>query len=482
MFQQIDANKRNSLLLVVLVTALLLVVGWAIGAYSGAPWYVGVSVALGVAAVSGTISYFGGSRIVLGLSGARKIQKADHPRLFNVVEEMSIAAGLPMPEVYIIEDASPNAFATGRKPEEAAIAVTRGLLDKLNRDELQGVVAHEMAHIRNYDILLMTMMAVLVGTIALLCDAFLRGTRYSRGRFRSRGRSSGAGIIALLALVLAILAPIIGKLIQLAASRQREYLADASGALLTRYPAGLASALRKIAADPDPLEAANRATQHMYIVNPLEAMQRRAQSLLSTHPAIEDRIARLERMAYMDSSEEPRFPRAASAAVPTPAAEPTSAVTAGGALPGSVIAAGTLAAGAGVAAASAGGAPAADGACPRCSESLSRAKLRGREMQVCKSCGGVWIGSDELNHLLKTVPQRLVDADTKFPNLIGVGWNRVAPKRCPQCGKKLAAASVREAAGVAVDCCLDCDGVWFDDGELAAVAVAAKSRQTAPRQ
>ena len=290
MFQQVEYNKRMSVLLIIAVTALLVVVGWAIGMSFGVPWYLGVTAAVVLAIVSGAISYYGGGRIVLALSRARKIEKADNPMLFNVVEEMSIAAGLPMPDVYIMDDLAPNALATGRKPEEAAIAVTTGLLEKLNRDELQGVIAHEMSHIRNYDILFMTMMAVLVGAIALLCDAFLRITWYGRGRYRGRGRSSASGIMTLIALILAILAPIIGKLIQLAASRRREHLADASGALLTRYPAGLASALRRIAGDPEVLEAANRATQHMYIVNPLRAAQRRAQSLWSTHPAIEERL------------------------------------------------------------------------------------------------------------------------------------------------------------------------------------------------
>ncbi len=457
------------MLLVVAVTTLLVAVGWVIGMSFGVPWYLGVTAAVVLAIVSGAISYYGGGRIVLALSGARNIAKADNPMLFNVVDEMSIAAGLPMPDVYIMDDSAPNALATGRKPEEAAIAVTTGLLEKLNRDELQGVIAHEMSHIRNYDILFMTMMAVLVGAIALLCDAFLRITWYGRGRYRGRGRGPAAGIMTLIALILAVLAPIIGKLIQLAASRRREHLADASSALLTRYPAGLASALRRIAGDPDVLEVANRATQHMYIVNPLKTAQQRAQSLWSTHPAIEERIERLDRMAFADTSLVAQVSHSApAAAAPEPAPQratgPMDAV-----MPGSILAPAALAAAAVPSPAPTRGSP-----CPRCSEPLAQAKLKGRKLQVCKACGGVWIGTDDLTHLMKTTPASLVAADTKFANLVGVGWNRVGPKRCPQCGEKLAIARAAGGARVIVDRCAKCDGVWFDNGELAAVATAAQ--------
>ncbi|MFQ5809785.1 MAG: M48 family metallopeptidase, partial [Armatimonadota bacterium] len=308
MFQQIDRNKNYSILLVVACAALLVVVGYFIGRALGLPWYVGIIGASGLAIVLSLTSYFGGGKIVLSMSGARKVEKREYPQLFNVVEEMSIAAGMPMPDVYIIDDTAPNAFATGRKPEEAAVAVTSGLLSKLSRDELQGVIAHEIAHIRNFDILFMMMMAVMVGTIALLCDGFWRSMRYG-GRSRGRGRGGGNAIFLVIALVLAILAPLAAKLIQLAASRRREYLADASGALLTRYPAGLASALRKISSDPEPLEAANRATQHLSIENPMKAVERRAAGLLSTHPPIEERIRRLSQMAYMDESDASRSVR-----------------------------------------------------------------------------------------------------------------------------------------------------------------------------
>jgi len=410
MFQQIESNKRMSAVLVIVVTALLIVLGWVIGAAFGAPWYTAVPAALVVAVAYGCLSYYAGGKMILALSKARKIDKPDNPQLFNVVEEMAIAAGVPMPEVYVIDDPAPNAFATGRKPEEAAIAVTTGLLEKLNRDELQGVIAHEMSHIRNYDILFMTLMAALVGAIALLADVFLRSTWYGPRRFRSRD-SQASGIFMLIALVLAIIAPLIGMLIQLAASRRREFLADASGALLTRYPAGLASALRKIASDPTPLQVASRATQHMYIVNPLKGMERRVQSLFSTHPPIEERIARLERMAFMDTTGE-ELPAAAGdgTAVPLTPAVP--------AAPGSVLPQAALVGG-GLAAGESTARRQLPGACPRCSEPLVPVKVKGHKLQACKACGGVWIDSRSLAELLRSDPRRLGAVDARFPNLVG---------------------------------------------------------------
>jgi heat shock protein HtpX len=204
-----------------------------------------------------------------------------------------------MPVVYVINDTAPNAFATGRAPQHSAVAVTTGLLDKLNRNELQGVIAHEMSHIRNFDIRYAMLMGVMVGSIALLCDMFLRMSFYGGlGRGRSRDdRRGGNPIIMILAIALAILAPIFATIVQLAMSRRREYLADASAVELTRYPDGLADALQKIASDQEVLEAANRATQHMYIVNPIKSFEARASSMLSTHPPIQDRIRRLREMA-----------------------------------------------------------------------------------------------------------------------------------------------------------------------------------------
>jgi heat shock protein HtpX len=211
---------------------------------------------------------------------------------------MAIAAGVPAPKVYLIEDSAPNAFATGRDPEHASVTVTSGLRAKLTRDELQGVIAHEMSHVRNYDIRLMLLMAVLVGTVAVMADYLLRATWFTGGRSRRDDRDSGggalAGVILLVAIVLAIFAPIMAQIIQLAVSREREYLADASAVQLTRLPDGLAGALRKIDADQDVLEAANRGTAHLYIANPIKKFEERSGSIFASHPPIQERIKRLE--------------------------------------------------------------------------------------------------------------------------------------------------------------------------------------------
>ena len=299
MFELIHANKRNSVVLAVGMTLLVLVVGGVFGAVFGS-WQVGLGIALVVTVLMLVGSWYGGASAVLAMSGARAIRKADDPRLFNVVEELAIAAGIPMPKVYLINDPAPNAFATGRDPEHAAVAITTGLRQKLNRDELQGVMAHEMSHVRNYDIRFAMLMAVMVGVIVLLCDFFWRAAFYgSLGRSRRSSRSNEGGggvqaIIIIAAVVLAILAPIFAMIIQLAVSRQREYLADASAAELTRYPDGLARALLKISGDPSELAAASRATQHLYIVSPLKAKASgRSAGLFSTHPPIHERVARL---------------------------------------------------------------------------------------------------------------------------------------------------------------------------------------------
>jgi len=299
MYEEIAANKRNSWILVVLVTAVLVVLGYVIGAYWGNR-YIGVFLA-GIVAIFASLSaYYSGDKAILSMSRARRIEKKDYPQLFDVIEELSISGNLPMPAVYVIEDSAPNAFATGRDPKHASVAITTGLMQKLNRDELQGVMAHEMSHVGNRDILFATMVGILVGSIVLVSDFFLRGLFWGRvgGRRKSAGSAGGAGgaIFLLIALVFAIVAPLFAKLLQLAVSRQREYLADASAAQLTRYPEGLASALEKIASDKEVLEVANRATQHLYIVNPIKPFEKRGSALFSTHPPIEDRIARLRAM------------------------------------------------------------------------------------------------------------------------------------------------------------------------------------------
>jgi heat shock protein HtpX len=234
------------------------------------------------------------------MSKARPVTKEEYPYLYNVVEGLSIAAGIQPPKCYVIDDTAPNAFATGRNPENSVIVVTTGLLDKMNRVELEGVIAHEMSHIKNYDVRLQTLVVVMVGVVALLSDWMRRTFWWGGGRgrksSREKGGSGGAAIILALALIMAILSPLIAQLIHFAISRKREFLADASGAMLTRYPPGLASALRKIAADKEPLEAANKATAHLYIVNPLKDIGGAVNKLFSTHPPIEERIAALEKM------------------------------------------------------------------------------------------------------------------------------------------------------------------------------------------
>jgi heat shock protein HtpX len=247
-------------------------------------------------------SFFAGDRLVLLSSGAKRVDPiratGEDRQLINVVNEMRLAAGVPMPAVYVIDDTAPNAFATGRDPRHASITATTGLLAKMDREELQGVIAHEMSHVRNYDIRFTLLVGVLVGAVALLADWFLRFTFWGGGRRSSsdnnRGGGGGAAILFLLAIVLAGLAPLISRLVQLAVSRRRESLADVSGVELTRNPLGLASALQKIAADPEVLEVANRATQHLYIVNPIKSFEKRSKSMWDTHPPIAERVKVLE--------------------------------------------------------------------------------------------------------------------------------------------------------------------------------------------
>ena len=300
-YEQVSANKRSSLFMALFVIAVLGVLGFAIGyAVVGSPaGGVGATgLALAVGSISGVASFFGGDKLVLKVSGARSVDEASAPQLLNVVREMAIAANVPMPAVYIIDDSAPNAFATGRDPAHASVAVTTGLLEKLDREELQGVIGHELSHVRNFDIRFSLIVGVMVGAIAILADFFLRFTFWGGGR-RSNNREGGGGAQAIvfgIAIVLAILAPIISRLIQLAVSRQREYLADASSVELTRNPYGLERALAKISGDPEVLEVANRGTQHMYFTNPIKKFEARSSNLMSTHPAVIDRINRLRQL------------------------------------------------------------------------------------------------------------------------------------------------------------------------------------------
>jgi heat shock protein HtpX len=279
--------------LIFLFVVFLVFLGWAFGkAYDAGR--VGIGIALIVALFIALITFFYGDKMVLGVSHARPVDGKENPYLANVVEGLAIAAGIPTPKAYIIDDSAPNAFATGRDPKNSAIVVTTGLLDKMNRLELEGVIAHEMSHIKNYDIRYSMLVVVLVGTIVLLSDWM--GRSFFFGGRRNRKGGAGGGIFILVALVLAILAPIVAQLIRFAISRQREYLADANGALLTRYPEGLASALEKISKDTEPLEVANKATAHLYIINPLLDHGGRINNLFSTHPPVEERIKRLRSM------------------------------------------------------------------------------------------------------------------------------------------------------------------------------------------
>ena len=295
---RIAANKRNSLFLIAIFLAFVAVFGYVIGyAWIGDPVRAlfGLVLAFVVGTISGFVSYYAGGRIVLAASRAQEVTHDEAPQLFNVVEEMAIAGGLPMPKVYIIKDSAPNAFATGRDPEHASVAVTSGLLEKLNRDELQGVIAHEMSHVGNFDIRYAMLVGILVGTTVLISDFFLRSLWFGGGR-RREGGGQAQIIMIIVAVVLAILAPIFARFLQLSISRQREYLADATAVKFTRNPKGLADALQKISGDREVLEAANRATAHLYIVNPIKRFEKRATGLFSTHPPIEERIQILRSM------------------------------------------------------------------------------------------------------------------------------------------------------------------------------------------
>lgn len=318
----IRRNKRRSALLMLGMGLLVILVGMAVtvilGVYTGAArdevnlvqsLVLGGAASIIVAAVAGVWSFYGGSSAILALSGAKEIEKKDDPQLYNVVEELAIAAGIPPPKIYLIDDTALNAFATGRDPEHAAVAITRGLRDQLSRDELAGVMAHEFSHIRFYDIRFAMLMATMVGLIVFASDAVLQMMRihfwYGGGRRSSRRSSDrengGAAVIMLIvfviSIILMIIAPVLAMLIRMAVSREREYLADAGAVELTRYPQGLISALQKLGACREPLEVANRATSHLYIVNPLRNALKndghQLDSVFRTHPPLQDRIARL---------------------------------------------------------------------------------------------------------------------------------------------------------------------------------------------
>jgi heat shock protein HtpX len=301
-WEQIRSNQIRSVVLTIGMGALLILIGYFLGLYFFDSATGGLIIAIVVWAILSLVGYFRGDSILLSMSRAKKIGRDDHPRLYNVVEEMKIASGLEkMPDIYIIDDPALNAFATGRDPNRASVAITSGLLQKLNRDELQGVIGHEISHIKNRDVLLMAMCSVLLGTIVLLA---WYGSRFlifggvgSRRSSSSRGGGQGQIIILIVALVFMILAPIFAQLIYFAISRKREYLADASSALYTRNPEGLASALEKLGASTGQLKSANKATAPMYIINPFRKKGMKASDLTSTHPPISERIRILRAMA-----------------------------------------------------------------------------------------------------------------------------------------------------------------------------------------
>ena len=301
-YNQIADNRRKSVLLALVVVLLFGALGFSIGyAISGdvTGAIAAMGIAIGIGALLALGSYFGGDSLVLSVSGAKEVDLTTAPQLMNVVQELAISANVPMPKVYVIDDTAPNAFATGRDPKHASVAITTGLLEKLDREELQGVIGHELSHVRNLDIRFAMIVGVLVGSIALLADFFLRFTFWGGGRRSSRDREGGGGlqiVFFVIAIVLSIVAPIVARFVQLAVNRQREYLADASSVGLTRNPYGLERALAKISADPEVLEVANRATQHMYFTNPIKKFEERATGLFSTHPATVDRINRLREL------------------------------------------------------------------------------------------------------------------------------------------------------------------------------------------
>lgn len=294
-YAEVSKNKAYSVLLIFIFLIVIIGMGFFAAQIYNSPGILVIAVLFST--VSAFISYFFSDKITLAISGAQEIDLKTQPELYRTVENLTIAAGLPMPRVYIIDDSAMNAFATGRNPKHAVVCVTTGLMSRLDKIELEGVLAHELSHIGNYDIRFMTLVVVMVGIITLLADWMLRLSFFGGGDDDGDNRNP---IFLIVGIVLMIVSPIIATLIQLAVSRKREFLADASGALLTRYPEGLASALEKIAGDKEPLEAANKATAHLYISNPLKDHQGDSQSwfagLFNTHPPIEERIKRLREM------------------------------------------------------------------------------------------------------------------------------------------------------------------------------------------
>jgi heat shock protein HtpX len=297
-FESVRANKIKSWLLFIFFIILVGALGAFFGLFIGSV-YLGLAIALIIGIIYGLIAYYSGANMILSMSGAKPVTKKEYPHLYHTVEGLAIAANIPPPKCYVIDDSALNAFATGRDPKHASITVTTGLLNVLNRQELEGVVAHEMSHIKNFDIRMMMLAAVLVGVVTLISDFMLRSFIWGGRRDSNDRRDAGQVTIILIVIgiVLAILAPFIAQLMKLAISRKREFLADANGALLTRYPPGLAGALEKIKKDPDPLvDNANKATAHLFISTPFRKSKSFVASMFATHPDIDERISRLKAM------------------------------------------------------------------------------------------------------------------------------------------------------------------------------------------
>lgn len=299
-YEQVDSNKRKSLLIMIFFALFITIVVYLFNKVLnfGTGW---IGLALIFSGLTSLASYYWGDRIILTISGARPANKKKDFQFYTVTENLCLAAQIPLPQLYVIDDTAPNAFATGRDPKHAVVCATTGLLQKLNRTELEGVIGHELTHVRNFDTRLMAIVTILIGTVALLSDWFMRSFWWGGGRRNSdEERGNGQAIMMVVAILAAILAPIIGQLIQLAISRRREFLADAGSVMLTRQPNGLIQALTKISTDQEPLEAANRATAHLYIVNPFKTKGHELVSwfsrLFDTHPPITDRIKALEAM------------------------------------------------------------------------------------------------------------------------------------------------------------------------------------------
>jgi heat shock protein HtpX len=306
-YEQIARNKRKTIAIIagtlIFVGGVGFLLGYLITRGSFAASLTALIVALAISGAMSLYSYYYGDRLVLRTSRARPVTHDEEPRLHNIVEGLALAAGLPKPAVYVVPEKAPNAFATGRDPEHSSIAVTRGLLDAMNRVELEGVIGHEMSHVRDRDILLGTIVATLVGSVVLISEFMLRwfwwGGGLGGGRRSRDGQGEGFALLAILGIILAIIAPIVAQVIRLAMSRRREYLADAEGALLTRYPPGLAGALKKIAADTTPMRVANNATAHLWLNQPSRIhgeANHWFENLFSTHPSIQERIRLLEEM------------------------------------------------------------------------------------------------------------------------------------------------------------------------------------------